>query len=66
MVTAIREAVTAAHLASVVDTNLTLKFTEFGTPTQKGFSPPKLFKAKVEKAAPVQQSAAFADDEESF
>ena len=65
MVTAIREAVTAAHLPSVVDTNLTLKFTEFGTPTQKGFSPPKLFKAKVEKAAPQAATPGF-DDEEPF
>lgn len=53
MVTAIREATVKAGLSTVVDTKVTVKFTEFGTPTQKGFSPPKLFVAKVEKVAPV-------------
>jgi hypothetical protein len=51
MVTAIRDAVTAAGLDSVVNTKLTVKFDSLGTPSQKGFNPPKLFKAKVEKVA---------------
>jgi hypothetical protein len=62
MVKAIREATVKAGLSTVIDTKVTVKFTELGTPTQKGFSPPKLFAAKVEKVAPAAAQQ-FADEE---
>lgn len=66
MVKAIREATVKAGLNTVIDTKVTVKFTEFGTPTQKGFSPPKLYAAKVEKVAPAVKAAASYADEEPF
>lgn len=64
MVKAIREATAAAGLKSVIDTKVTLKFDSEGTPPKTGMSPPKLFKAKVEKVAPEPTS--FDTAEEPF
>jgi hypothetical protein len=70
MVKAIREATVKAGLSTVIDTKVTIKFSELGEATQRGFSPPKLFVAKVEKVAPAVVTEAFPnsqfEDEESF
>jgi hypothetical protein len=50
MVTAIREAATAAKVDTIVGTRLSVKYTENGE-AKKGQHPPKLYKAKVEKVA---------------
>jgi hypothetical protein len=50
MVTAIREAATAAKVETIVGTRLSVKYTENGE-AKKGQHPPKLYKAKVEKVA---------------
>lgn len=60
MVKAIREATAKAGLSTVVDTKVTVKFTELGE-AKKGMNAPKLFAAKVEKVAPAV--AAFEDSE---
>lgn len=62
LVTAIREATTKAGLASVIDTKVTVKFDSLGTPPKPGLNAPKLFLAKVEKAA----ARTLAPDEEPF
>jgi hypothetical protein len=60
LVTAIRDAVKKAGLATVVNSKVTVKFNELGTPPAKGLNAPKLFIAKVEQVAPM---AAAATDE---
>jgi hypothetical protein len=65
MVKAIREATKDAGLKTVVDTKVTVKFDALGN-AEKGMSPAKLFKAKVEKVAAAATVDPFSDDEESF
>jgi hypothetical protein len=55
MVTAVREAMRTAGLKPSDRPILTIKHTELGEPTKKGYSPPKLFKAKAEAAKPIAQ-----------
>jgi hypothetical protein len=50
MVTAVREALRSANLKPSDRPILTIKHTELGEPTKKGYAPPKLFKAKAEPA----------------
>jgi hypothetical protein len=66
MVKAIREAVNAGGFRTVIGTKLTVQHTGLGEP-KKGFSPAKLFRAKVEAApARVTASAALAPGEEPW
>ncbi len=53
MVTAIREAASAAKVNSLIGCKLTVKHTGLGEVKQKGYNAPKLYKAKVEAAAAV-------------
>lgn len=53
MVTAIREAATAAKVSTLVGHRLTVKFTGLGEIKQKGYNAPKLYKAKVVAQSPV-------------
>jgi hypothetical protein len=55
MVTAVREAMRTAGLKPSDRPILTIKHTELGEPTKKGYSPPKLFRAKAEAAKPIAQ-----------
>jgi hypothetical protein len=55
MVTAVREALKAAGLKPSDKPILTIKHTELGEPSKKGYSPPKLFKAKAEPAKNIVQ-----------
>lgn len=66
LVKVLREAVTAAGLKSVIDTKVTVKFDSVGEPPQRGFSGPKLFKAKVEKVDPAPVDDRFSNQEEPF
>jgi hypothetical protein len=50
MVSAVREAMKAANLKPSDRPIITIKHTELGEPTRKGYAPPKLFKAKAEPA----------------
>jgi hypothetical protein len=54
MVTAIREAANAAKVASLRGCTLTVKHTALGEAKQKGYNQPKLYKAKVTPATPVE------------
>jgi len=53
MVTAVREAMRTAGLKPSDQPILTIKHTELGEPSKKGYSAPKLFKAKAEPAKNV-------------
>lgn len=66
LVTAIREAVKAAGLKTVVDTKVTVKRLADGTPPSRGMNAPKLYAAKVEPVAPLAAADPFANDEEPF
>jgi hypothetical protein len=60
MVTAVREALRAANLKPSDRPILTIKFTELGEPTRKGYAAPKLFKAKAE---PGPTNTSVSDDD---
>lgn len=66
LVKAVREAVAAAGLATVIDAKLTIKFDDLGTPPKRGLNAPKLFKVKAEAAAPPPADDPFANDEDPF
>jgi hypothetical protein len=53
MVTAIREAASAANVSSLVGCKITVKHTALGEIKQKGYNAPKLYKAKVEPQTSV-------------
>jgi hypothetical protein len=59
LVKVLREAFTTAGLKPSDNPKVTIKFSELGEPTRKGYHPPKLFKAKAE---PAPQPAAAMDD----
>lgn len=60
MVTALRAALADAGLKPSDRPKITIKHHELGEPTQRGYAPPKLFKAKAEPGPTV--SAADLDD----
>ena len=51
LVKVLRQALADADLRPSDCPKITVKFTEYGEPTRKGYSAPKLFKAKAEKMA---------------
>ena len=59
LVKVLREAFTTAGLKPSDNPKVTIKFSELGEPTRKGYHPPKLFKAKAE---PAPQPVADMDD----
>ncbi len=66
MVSAIREAVTAAGFKTPVGLLLKVRFDGLGTPKQKGYNPPKLYKVKAEPApanAAPRKTATVTDEE---
>ena len=50
MVKALRQAMADANVKPTDKPKITVKFAELGEPTRRGYSPPKLFKAKAEPA----------------
>jgi len=60
MVKVLRQALADAGVKPSDNPKITVKFTEYGEPSRKGYSAPKLFKAKAEKVA--KPTAADLDD----
>lgn len=67
MIKAIRDAlVKASWRKDLVGGRLGVKYTGNGTPTRRGFSPPKLYTAKFEPPAPADDFEQMADDEPGY
>ena len=60
LVKVLRQALADAGVKPSDNPKITVKFSELGEPSRKGYSPPKLFKAKAEKVA--KPTAADLDD----
>ena len=60
MLKVLRSALLDAGVKASDNPKITVKFSELGEPSRKGYSPPKLFKAKAEKVA--KPTAADLDD----
>lgn len=53
MVTAIREAAQKSGVSNMVGARLTVEHHDLGEPSKKGYNPAKLYRAKIEAAAPT-------------